>query len=130
MVAKQLQPLGNLECVHQIRLANLIHSIVAIDEIQERGGLHGNQVYPFAFKLPQALCLGEETVSEALRNPELVPIGYANEAVLGSNLVSLFVHSILGQTDLRPKILEVGLVRSVHMYSTYACFRQQGIDEH
>jgi hypothetical protein len=58
MVSKELQLLGKSKPMHQIRLANLVHAVVAIDEVQERGGLHGNQVYPVALKLPQALCLG------------------------------------------------------------------------
>lgn len=45
MVSEQSQLLSKFEPLHQIRLADFVHAVVTIDEIQERGDLHGNQVH-------------------------------------------------------------------------------------
>lgn len=82
MVPKQVQLLRNFERSHQVGLADFVHAVVAIDEIQERCGLHSNQVHIVAHHFPQALRLGQEAVSETLRIPELVTILYAHEGVL------------------------------------------------
>lgn len=58
MIAEQTQLLGLVESMLQIDFADFIHAVVVIDEIQERGSLHGNQIYFGTFQLPQAYRFG------------------------------------------------------------------------
>lgn len=69
----------------EIYLADFIHAVVAVDEIQERGSLYGNQVYFGPFQLPQAYSFCEEFIFQALRVPKLLTFRYAHMAVLQIN---------------------------------------------
>lgn len=58
MITEQIQLPSLVESMVEIYVADFIHAVVAVDEIQERGSLYGNQVYSGTFQLPQAYRFG------------------------------------------------------------------------
>lgn len=85
---KHVEGLGHGHGLFEKRVADLVHAIVVVLNVEQHGGLSNGQTDRLgaALELPQPPGLGEEIVAQALGLPELVAVGDVAVAVLGESV--------------------------------------------